>query len=103
MLHIQDRFYLIKIFVQPIFNDINRFSGYAQWNQKTEIGSSQVWYNLGARFQSWSVSGASVDGKNQVVFSPRAQFAIKPDWGMDMIFRLSGGLYHQPPFLQGAS
>ncbi len=80
------------------FNDINRFSGYAQWNQKTEIGSSQVWYNLGARFQSWSVSGASVDGKNQVVFSPRAQFAIKPDWGMDMIFRLSGGLYHQPPF-----
>ena len=80
------------------FNDINRFSGYAQWNQKTEIGSSQVWYNLGARFQSWSVSGASVDGKNQVVFSPRAQFAIKPDWDMDMIFRLSGGLYHQPPF-----
>ncbi|EJL66353.1 TonB-dependent receptor [Flavobacterium sp. CF136] len=80
------------------FNDINRFSGYAQWNQKTEIGSSQVWYNLGARFQSWSVYGASVDGKNQVVFSPRAQFAIKPDWDMDMIFRLSGGLYHQPPF-----
>ena len=80
------------------FNDINRFSGYAQWNQKTEIGSSQVWYNLGARFQSWSVSGASVDGKNQVVFSPRAQFAIKPDWDMDMIFRFSGGLYHQPPF-----
>jgi hypothetical protein len=30
--------------------------------------------------------------------SPRAQFAIKPDWGKDMVFRVSGGLYHQPPF-----
>lgn len=80
------------------FNTINRFSGYAQWNQKTELGSSQVWYNLGARFQSWSVSGAAEEGKNQIVFSPRAQFALKPDWDMDMVFRLSGGLYHQPPF-----
>ncbi|WP_264534884.1 TonB-dependent receptor [Flavobacterium sp. N1736] len=80
------------------FNTINRFSGYTQWNQKSEIGSSEVWYNIGARFQSWSVSGAAVEGKNQIVFSPRAQFAIKPDWNMDMVFRLSGGLYHQPPF-----
>ncbi|MEO8532098.1 MAG: carboxypeptidase-like regulatory domain-containing protein [Flavobacterium sp.] len=80
------------------FNTINRFSGYTQFNQKTEIGSSQVWYNLGVRFQSWSVSGAAEEGKNQIVFSPRAQFAIKPDWDMDMVFRLSGGLYYQPPF-----
>lgn len=80
------------------FNTINRFSGYAQYNKKSELGSSQVWYNIGARFQSWDVSGAAVEGKNQMVFSPRAQFAIKPDWDMDMVFRLSGGLYHQPPF-----
>lgn len=80
------------------YNTINRFSGYAQWNKKSEIGSSQVWYNLGTRFQSWNVSGAAVEGKNQIVFSPRAQFALKPDWDMDMVFRLSGGLYHQPPF-----
>lgn len=80
------------------FNTINRFSGYAQYNKKSELGSSQIWYNLGARFQSWDVSGAAVEGKNQIVFSPRAQFAIKPDWDMDMVFRLSGGLYHQPPF-----
>ena len=80
------------------FNTINRFSGYAQYNKKAEIGSSQVWYHLGARFQSWNVSGAAVEGKNQTVFSPRAQFTLKPDWDMDMVFRLSGGLYHQPPF-----
>ncbi|CAA9200792.1 hypothetical protein FLA105534_03258 [Flavobacterium bizetiae] len=80
------------------FNTINRFSGYAQYNKKSELGSSQIWYNLGARFQSWDVSGAAIEGKNQIVFSPRAQFAIKPDWDMDMVFRLSGGIYHQPPF-----
>ncbi|OMQ10029.1 TonB-dependent receptor plug domain-containing protein [[Flexibacter] sp. ATCC 35103] len=80
------------------YNTINRFSGYAQYNKKSELGSSQIWYNAGVRFQSWDVSGAAVEGKNQIVFSPRAQFAIKPDWDMDMVFRLSGGLYHQPPF-----
>jgi len=80
------------------FNTINRYSGYAQYNNQLEIGSSQIWYNIGARFQSWDVSGAAIEGKNQIVFSPRAQFALKPDWDMDMVFRLSGGLYHQPPF-----
>jgi hypothetical protein len=80
------------------YNTINRFSGYAQYNKKAEIGSNQIWYHLGARFQSWNVSGAAIEGKNQIVFSPRAQFALKPDWDMDMVFRLSGGLYHQPPF-----
>lgn len=80
------------------FNTVNRIVGYAQWNQKTAIGSNQVWYHVGARFQSWNVSGAAVEGKNQTVFSPRAQFAIKPDWDMDMVFRLAGGIYYQPPF-----
>ncbi|WP_242499155.1 TonB-dependent receptor [Flavobacterium sp. 140616W15] len=80
------------------FNTINRFSGYAQWSRKGVLGSSEVWYNAGVRFQDWKVSGGIVEGKNQLVFSPRAQFAIKPDWDMDMVFRVSGGLYHQPPF-----
>lgn len=80
------------------FNTINRFSGYTQWNKQFEIGSNQIWFHVGARFQGWNVSGAAVEGKNQFVVSPRAQFAIKPDWDMDMVFRISGGLYHQPPF-----
>ena len=50
------------------------------------------------RFQGWNVSGAIEEGKTQFVVSPRAQFAIKPDWDRDMVFRISGGLYHQPPF-----
>lgn len=80
------------------FNSINRFSGYGQWSLKSNIGSSEVWYNAGVRFHNWEVLGSTVTGKSQITFSPRAQFAIKPDWEKDMVFRLSGGLYHQPPF-----
>ena len=70
-----------------------------QWNRKDRIGNSQVWYNAGFRFHEWQVSGDNlVTGKPQAIFSPRVQFAIKPDWNQDMIFRISGGLYAQPPF-----
>jgi hypothetical protein len=79
-------------------NAINRFSGYGQWSLKTKIGTSEVWYNAGIRMHSWEVTGAETLGRNQTTFSPRAQFALKPDWEKDMVFRLSGGVYHQPPF-----
>ncbi|WP_273237786.1 TonB-dependent receptor [Flavobacterium lindanitolerans] len=87
------------------FTKIDRFSGYVQWSKKSLIGSHDVWYNFGVRAHNWQVSGDNLDGKNQTTFSPRGQFAIKPDWDSDMVFRLSGGLYHQPPFyreLRGA-
>ena len=80
------------------FNTINRFSGYAQWSRKDLIGSSEVWYNAGLRVHNWEVLGDNIAGKSQITISPRAQFAIKPNWEKDMVFRISGGLYHQPPF-----
>ena len=80
------------------FININRFSGYAQWSLKTKLGSSEVSYNAGVRMHQWQVSGAPTAGVSQTVVSPRAQFAIKPDWNCDMIFRISGGYYYQPPF-----
>jgi hypothetical protein len=80
------------------FNTINRFSAYGQWSRKGNIGSTEIWCNAGMRMHNWVVSGANVSGNAQTTFSPRAQFAIKPDWEMDMVFRLSGGIYHQPPF-----
>ncbi len=80
------------------FNSINRFSGYFQWSLKGLIGSNEVFYNAGVRAQSWNVLGDNEIGKFQTTFSPRAQIAIKPNWQKDMVFRLSGGLYHQPPF-----
>ena len=77
--------------------DINRLMGFVQFNQKTFVNNHEIWYNLGVRFQNWMVTANGIEGKNQTIISPRAQFAIKPDWDKDMLFRLSGGFYHQPP------
>lgn len=77
---------------------IDRFSGYAQWSKRTTLGSNDIWLNAGVRAHNWTVSGKDIVSNTQTVFSPRAQISLKPDWEMDMLFRLSGGLYHQPPF-----
>jgi hypothetical protein len=79
------------------FVDINRFSGYVQWSRKGYIGNNEIWMNAGVRSQNWAVSGDNITSTNQITFSPRAQFSLKPNWNKDMFFRLSGGLYHQPP------
>ncbi|WP_405605425.1 TonB-dependent receptor [Polaribacter sp. Asnod1-A03] len=76
---------------------INRVSGYVQFNQRSFLNEHEIWYNLGIRAHNWSVKGNEVASKNQFIFSPRAQFAIKPDWEKDMLFRISGGFYSQPP------
>ena len=80
------------------FATIDRLSGYVQWSLKGKLGSSDVWYNAGVRAHQWQVSGDNINGDSQTVFSPRAQFALKPDWKKDMVFRVSGGYYYQPPF-----
>ncbi len=77
---------------------IDRISGYAQWSRKTQLGSSELWLNAGIRAHNWTVSGKDITSTTQTVFSPRAQLTLKPEWEMDMLFRLSGGVYHQPPF-----
>ncbi len=81
------------------FVTINRLSGFAQWNQKINFGSNQLWVNAGVRMHQWQVEEeTSVAGKSQMTLSPRLQLALKPNSSKDLFFRLSGGLYHQPPF-----
>ena len=86
------------------FVQINRFSGYTQWSRRAKWGTNDIWVNVGLRAQEWQVSGTNhtngedINGKSQITVSPRAQFTIKPRWKRDMLFRLSGGFYHQPPF-----
>ena len=81
------------------YTTINRISGYAQWNYKGAFGEHKYWLNVGVRGHQWQVKNTnSVDGDSQFVVSPRAQFAIKPNWEKDMLFRISGGMYYQPPF-----
>ncbi len=80
------------------FVTIDRYSSYVQWNRKSFIGNHEASFNIGARLHQWRVSGDGIASITQTTFSPRAQFAIKPDWKKDMVFRISGGFYHQPPF-----
>lgn len=78
--------------------EIDRVSGFVQWSNRSNFGDNEVWFNVGVRAHNWTVAGDGFSSKTQTIFSPRAQFAIKPNWKKDMIFRISGGFYHQPPF-----
>jgi len=75
-----------------------RFSGFGQWNYKTLLKNHQLWLTTGVRFHHWKVNTNGESFKGQSVFSPRFQTTLKPDWKHDFIFRLSTGVYHQPPF-----
>ena len=77
---------------------VERLQAFAQWSKRSTLGANEVFYNFGVRAHQWRVSGENIAVKQQVVFSPRAQFSIKPNGKKDMLFRLSGGLYYQPPF-----
>jgi len=77
---------------------IDRLQAYLQWSRRMDIGDNEAWLNVGARAHNWTVSGEGIESTSQTVFSPRAQFAIKPNWDKDMLFRIGTGLYYQPPF-----
>ena len=77
---------------------LNRIQAFGQWNRRSKLGSHEVYANIGVRYHGWSVKGEGIESNSQSVISPRIQLAIKPDWNKDMLFRLSGGLYYQPPF-----
>lgn len=68
-----------------------RLSAYAQYSKKFYWGTNRVFVNGGVRAAHWSFN-------DETIVSPRAQFAIKPDWDADMLFKLSAGLYYQAPF-----
>ena len=69
----------------------NRFNGYLQFNKKMNWNGARVLLNAGLRGTYW-------DFNQEFNISPRAQFAIKPDWQTDQLFRFAAGYYVQPPF-----
>lgn len=78
------------------FIKINRAQAYAQYSQQAYLGDNEIYWNIGVRSHFWEVVAQNIS-YTDVVMSPRAQFSIKPDWNADMMFRVSGGMYHQPP------
>lgn len=77
--------------------NIHRLSGFLQFNERLFSGNHEIWYNIGIRAQNFTVVANGISSTNKTTISPRAQFAIKPNWSRDMLFRLSGGWYSQPP------
>jgi hypothetical protein len=78
---------------------INRVYGFIQYSKRKDIATGTAWFNLGVRGHRWQVKHRE-NNFNDAVVSARGQLAFQPDWTSDMVFRLSGGLYHQPPSLK---
>ena len=73
---------------------IKRLQSYLQWSKVVNNENGRLYYNAGVRIHGWKIN----QNKPNTVISPRAQLAIKPNWEKDMLFRLSTGIYYQPPF-----
>ena len=67
-----------------------RISGFVQDNLHFD-SSGRFTSSAGVRFNYSQLNG-------ELLISPRIQMAYKPDWGKDIVFNLSTGLYEQPPF-----
>lgn len=70
--------------------NINRFSGYIQDNFLLD-DKKGIMVSGGVRFNY-------NDLNNQLVLSPRFQASWKPQTAKDVVFKLAGGAYNQPPF-----
>ena len=77
---------------------IDRLVWFAQYSTISFWNNNKIWSNLGIRSHNWNVNDKNLPTSNQIIYSVRGQFAIKPDWQKDMLFRIAGGLYNQPPF-----
>jgi len=77
---------------------INRASGFTQWSYRDEWNNGELYLNAGVRAHHWQVNDGINPVVSQTVVSPRAQMSFKPFGPKDQLFRLSAGVYHQPPF-----
>jgi len=77
---------------------INRLVWFAQYSKNAFWNNHKIWYNVGLRSHNWSVNDQISSKVSKTSYSLRGQFSIKPDWEKDMLFRISGGMYSQPPF-----
>ncbi|MGN0032767.1 MAG: carboxypeptidase-like regulatory domain-containing protein [Candidatus Limimorpha sp.] len=72
--------------------NINNVDGYLQNSWQFENEKDDIFVlTAGIRANYWGYNG-------EINISPRVGFAFKPHWERNMTFRLSGGVYVQPPF-----
>ncbi len=80
------------------FVKTDRLSAFIQYSDLVKTAAADIYYNIGIRAQWWGIKGEGITKSTQSIVSPRAQLSIKPDWSKDILFRISGGVYQQPPF-----
>ena len=68
-----------------------RVMAYLERTQLIEKWDQDFYLDLGIRSHYWTFNG-------QNVISPRASLSWMPNWEKDMVFRIAGGWYYQPPF-----
>jgi hypothetical protein len=75
-----------------LFTKINlntqRYSGYVQHSFSP---NNNLTVTYGSRFGYWSLN-------KQWLISPSAQFAFRPNWEKEVVFKVASGIYQQPPF-----
>jgi len=71
--------------------DIQKYHAYLQDNIHFTKGKTDITLQGGVRVNYNSLN-------KELLVSPRVQASWKPGWKRDMIFRLAGGVYSQPPF-----
>lgn len=83
---------LLDVYKTKVTLPSARSQVYLQYNFTTLLKDSSTFkLTAGVRANYWTVN-------EQTVFSPRVTLAYKPNWKRDWLFKLSGGLYYQPPF-----
>ncbi len=83
---------LIDVYKTSTTLDSYRSQAYFQYNYSGMLAdSSNLRISFGTRGNYWTVN-------QQFVASPRLTIAWKPNWKRNWLFKLSSGLYYQPPF-----
>lgn len=68
-----------------------RLTAFAQANRQFTSSVGKFFLSGGLRINYTQLN-------NQTLASPRLSFSYKPLWKRDILFRISGGYYYQPPF-----
>lgn len=83
---------LLDVYKTKITLPSFRSQAYVQYNFTHMLrDSSNFKITGGVRGNYWTVN-------EQLLFSPRVTVAYEPNWKHDWLFKISGGLYYQPPF-----
>ena len=69
----------------------NRLNSFVQNTYTFNRDGVSYFLNAGIRGTYWDMNG-------EFLLSPRLTFSVRPDWERDVVFRLAGGYYFQPPF-----